>query len=725
MKRLAVLIALMASPSAAQVVTLKTGEHGDFTRLVLNLPKPEVWRLGRTEEGYEIEIGDGTSKFDLSDVYRLITTDRLRSIWVDPQSGLLQLGIGCTCHAIPFEYGPRSLVIDIREGVAPAESAFENPLSGDTALTALVEAAPTRPKTRPQGGDATNSGASYDWIAGHLPREAAPEGEEPAANASAPQTLEAEVDLGSFRALLTDQIGMGATEGVIEMRVPEVKPSQLENAQDPDQARVALASLPGLSIDDRDRTEGMTATGANCPAEEVLDLKSWAQSDQAATELTMAKGLLLAEFDEPQADRITEAARVHLYFGFGAEARNLLSAISSTYQIDPFLVAISYLVDDGPSPENPFAGMQSCQSNAALWALLTTPETEPLDGLNGAAVARSAMELPRHIKSILAPRIVARLLREGDRSNAEVVQNALERAVATDDPVIHLLEAEVALTQHRPADAETHLDELSEGEATLEALFKRVEARFQQGQPVDQADVLAIEAFAFDQRTGDQEDAFKKALTHAYALTGAFEKAFGEAQDDKVLSADVWETLAKMGQDSDVLQFSVGLREEVRDTLTDEVRVTLARRLLELGLPNAATALLADRASPVELMAEVNLANGDGRAALRAMSATLDEVAPDLLASAYKTLGQYETSAEILRNAGQDAEAARLERWQGTWATEGPDDDKLWLELASLVSGVGGDAALPPLRAAAADVERSAKTREDIRALLQSVPLSP
>lgn len=724
MKRLAVLIALMASPAAAQVVTLKTGEHGNFTRIVLNLPKPEVWQLGRTEEGYEVAIGDGTSKFDLSDVYRLITTDRLRSIWVDPQSGLLQLGIGCTCHAIPFEFGPRSLVIDIREGAAPAESLFETPLKGEAALSALAEAAPSRPRTRPAGGETAPTGPAYDWIAGRMPQDPAPMAEGPTANAAALQTLDAEIDLGSFRALLTDQIGMGATEGVIEMRVPDTPPAPQESAKDPDQARVALSALPGLSIDDRDRAEGLTTKGMNCPAEEVLDLKSWAQSDQAAAELANAKGLLLAEFDTPQADRITEAARVHLYFGFGAEARNLLAAISRTYQIDPFLVAISYLVDNDTSPENPFEGLQSCNSNAALWALLATPETEPLDGLNGAAVARSAMELPSHIKSILAPSIVARLLQEGDRTNAEVVQNALARAVASDDPVIHLLEADVALTEHRPADAEHHLDELSEGEATLEGLFKRVEARFQQGQAIDQADVLAIEAFAFDQRSGDQEAAFRQALTHAYALTGAFAKAFGEAQDDPSLRQDVWETLAKTGNDSDVLQFAVGVQAEEREGLTDEVRVTLARRLLDLGLPNAGPALLADRSGPVELIAQINLANGDGRAALQAMSTTLDEFAPDLLASAYQTLGQYDTSAEILRNAGQDAEAARLDRWQGVWATEGAETDKLWVELASFAKGQG-DTDLPPLAAAAADVERSAKTRDDIRALLQSVPMNP
>ena len=130
LKIMTLAFAVLSGPAAAQVVTVKSGEHGDFTRIVLSLPVSGDWRLGRTPDGYEVAITQGRPNYDLSDVYRLIKPDRLRSIWADPGTGLLQLGIGCSCHVIPFEFGPSNLVIDIREGSPPVGSSFEVPLAG-------------------------------------------------------------------------------------------------------------------------------------------------------------------------------------------------------------------------------------------------------------------------------------------------------------------------------------------------------------------------------------------------------------------------------------------------------------------------------------------------------------------------------------------------------------------------------------------------------------------
>lgn len=725
LKIMTLAFAVLSGPAAAQVVTVKSGEHGDFTRIVLSLPVSGDWRLGRTPDGYEVAITQGRPNYDLSDVYRLIKPDRLRSIWADPGTGLLQLGIGCSCHVIPFEFGPSNLVIDIREGSPPVGSSFEVPLAGGGALAALGAVQPPRPKLRPDADEPVFPSPTYDWIAASRPPEPKPM---PLplplasmAQEATNQTLDAEVDMKAFRNLLTTQIGFGATQGVVEMRLATPPEPKADTPPDAEQARVAISALPGLSIERRQTSEGIMANGQDCPAEDTLNIQDWATADDPASEMAAAKGSLLAEFDAPQSDQISAAARVHLAFGFGAEARNVLLNVANTFQPDPFLLAMSYLVDGDNSPENPFANMQSCNSNAALWALIAAGEGQPLDGLNGVAVARSAMELPKSLRPVLAPMIVTRLIQEGDPTNAEVVQNALMRVLPDGDPTVKLLEAEIALTEEEPAAAEARLDQIAEGEVTLDALFARVEARFQQGLTLDAGDILAIEAFAFEQRTAEREAEFQSALAHAYALSGAFEQAFAQASDSFGLQSDVWSTLARSGTDSDVLAFAVSLPAQGRDGLPQAVKDLLAGRLVELGLPNVAVGFLHD-GSPVDLVAKVNLANGDARSALRALSSELDQTAPDLLAAAYETLGQYETSAEILRDSGQAEDAARLDRWQGKWPTEEETADTPWAELARLAEDSSAEPALPPLRAAEADAERSARTRDGIQALLQSVP---
>lgn len=754
MIRLILVLICLAGPVSAQVVTVRSGEHGDFTRIVLTLPAGGDWRIGRTETGYEVDLPTSNPRYNLTDVYRLITRDRLRDIATDPASGRLRLDIGCACHVIPFEFGPRNLVIDIRPGPAPEASSFEMPLSGGATMAALTgvrtgagnwsetglgtraEAGlPEAPSPMPVLPDRE---PTYRWIDNRLALRPArepvlpfskeptpPKTDAPVSAARVLSTeLDAEVDLAGFRELLIDQIGVGATQGVVDLRLP-TKPTATEGASKaPDQARVALSRLPGLSVDAGNRTDGLRADGQTCPAEDRLAMKDWAATDDAASEISAAKGKLLAEFDLPQADEITAAVRAHLFFGFGAEARNLLFALSKNVPPDPFLLAISYLVDGDRSPENPFADMQSCESNAALWALLAAPETEPLDGVNGAAVARSVMELPHHLRSVLAPRVVTRLQALGDPTNAEVVQNALIRAVSKDDPTIQLLDAEIALSENRPAEAEVHLNALDEGEATLAGLFARVEARFQQKIPVDQADILALEAFAFEQGAGERKAEFQIALTRAYALSGAFEQAFRMAEAGPQLELDVWSILANSGADSDVLTYATGLSGPARDLLPDDLRSTLAERLLGIGLPNAANGLMTD-GTKTHVRARVSLANGDGRTALRVLTAAEGEEDPTLIAKAYEGLGQYETAVEVLRTAGKESEAARIERWQRKWPEPNGNDDDPWSKLAAFTVDRADDPPLPPLRAAQDDLDRSIATRAGIEALLQGVPPPP
>ncbi|HEX9857991.1 MAG TPA: hypothetical protein VGA75_06510, partial [Paracoccaceae bacterium] len=163
MKALIVALILLLAPlapgrAAAQVIAVKSGEHDTFTRLVLETGAPVGWALGRTTDGYELRLDRDGFRFDLSQIYRRVPRHRLAAIWVDPASGTLHLGIGCACHALPFEFRPGIVVIDLRDGPPPAGSSFEQAF--EQAL-ARKTPAPSAPADRPQ----PEAGVLPDWKA--------------------------------------------------------------------------------------------------------------------------------------------------------------------------------------------------------------------------------------------------------------------------------------------------------------------------------------------------------------------------------------------------------------------------------------------------------------------------------------------------------------------------------------------------------------------------------
>nr|MCU0901781.1 hypothetical protein [Cypionkella sp.] len=218
MKWLILVGLLFAGSAHAQTVSVKSGEHGPFTRLVLQFPRTVDWVIGRSDVGYGLRIEGPQLTYNLSSVYELITKDRLRSIWVDPATGDLALGVNCPCHVIPFELAGNTLVIDIRDGAPPDNSVFEISLETNLPVPPLAAAAPPRPVGRraEAAPDSAANDRRYDWLADLTD---AP----PTTEAVPPDRADLEKDLRleDFRTMLIEEVGRGATQGVIEMERPK------------------------------------------------------------------------------------------------------------------------------------------------------------------------------------------------------------------------------------------------------------------------------------------------------------------------------------------------------------------------------------------------------------------------------------------------------------------------------------------------------------------------
>lgn len=713
MIRALVLMAGLAAPAGAETARVISGEHADFTRLVVELPAADDWTVGRTAMGYGFVTQSAVQPdYDLSTVWQRIPRTRLQALRVDPDTGALVLSLACPCHVFPFEYQPGMIVLDIRDGAAPPGSAFEAALVlpvGDDDMVGATAGPPVE---------------GYDWrkltgpgqVAEALPDFAAA-GEDLLPN------------LDPLRDALLRQISRGAADGIIDMELPgrSVPP----DGADPgaiDQARLALGELPGLAvIDGRTDPDIRPEAGLTCLPDEALALGDWGDGRPPLDLLAEARSGLYQEFDKVDTDAVLRSVRLHLHLGFGAEALQYARLVPEPAPGElPALISMARLVDGEVDPTTPFARMLACDGAAALWAALAHDRLPAADPVNADAIVRSFQALPPHLRRHLGARL-ADLLRDRDPDAARMVRDAMERTPDIAPGAVALLDAKADLHADRADAARAHAEvAVTEGAANIESLVALVEAHFRSMEPLSPDVADGLRAVAGEVEGTALEPAVRRAETLALALSGQLTAAFALAGPDGAEAADLWQVLARRGEDDDLLRLAVLPVGAPVPSVAPETGEAIAARLLDLGFPEAALAWLgpvaaADADARRRLAARAELARGDARQALTLATGLDGEDMALLRAEAQTRLGALAAAELALVAAGLDEEAARRAAWEGDWpgvAAAGADP---WAKAAGLaVTRAATDAG--PLARGEAALDASSATREALSALLSTVP---
>ena len=737
---LALLLVLLQVPIAAfaQAIVVQSGEHPGFSRLVLELGQPVPWTLGRTADGYELKLEGASARFDLSQVYRLIPHDRLAAIWVDPSSGNLRLGVGCACHAMPFEFRPDVLVVDLKDGAPPPGSSFETALDG-AGLPRLAARAVSRPRARPGGQP-----ASYDWRAAALAAAPAPASPEPAQSRS---LATPNVDLAPMRDTLLRQLSQGAAQGVVAMTLPKPEATKAPTAAD---------SAPGLVEQIRvgedlgfaagplaPEPAPMTAEGIGCLADDELAIATWGQDLPVAEQMAPTLTALIGEFDRPDPEAIRRAVRFYLYLGFGAEARQLLRGVEIAPQDQAIWRAMAIILDQDPPTEDPFQGMLVCDSAAALWAVLAHPHLAIGDDPNTQAILRSFSALPLHLRRHLGPPLAARFLEHNDTETALTLRAAVLRAPGDPGPQVRLIGAEIDRAMGDPAAADQTLQQLASegGPVAARAMIAKVEVQIDHGQPVDMPTVTALAALAFEHRGSELEPALQRAHLLALAAAGDFASAFSQLALAPDTEPDLWRIMAEHGADSVVLEQAVLGPEIALPALPVATRRNLVARLLALGFPDPALRWLPEVLAPGPaatdqdrlLAAKAQMQRHDAREVLRLVAGLTGPEADRLRAEAQVWLGDPATATALFAALGDGpGELAAARQAQG-WALIADHGQDPWLAAARLVLPAPADRAatvpvapqpIPgPLARGRQTVAESAAARATLAALLAEVPI--
>jgi hypothetical protein len=230
------------------------------------------------------------------------------------------------------------------------------------------------------------------------------------------------------------------------------------------------------------------------------------------------------------------------------------------------------------------------------------------------------------------------------------------------------MQARFAAARGETAIAATSVSQMlaSSGPQSAAALATLVDLNLADAQPLDPAQVTALQ-FHLAEAAGTAEAAgLARALVLAHALAGDFDAAFAALPDAPAARADLWHLLAK-GPDSAVLLHAIGADP---DGLSPDTRRAMADRMLALGFP-----------------AEAQLWSGN--------SAPLVMPAPGL-------------------DAQQTGIMAR------DWAAIAANGSPIWQSAAQTLSPAEPEGG--PLTRGRALAETSAQTRAALDALLSEVP---
>ena len=108
----ALVLLCFAQMSLAQTVAVRSGEHPQFSRLVLDTGRERTWELSEDGDQRWITFDPPIEAFDLSSVFDLIPQTRLRDIAA--REGLV-LTLACDCPITSSRHQNRYLVLDISD----------------------------------------------------------------------------------------------------------------------------------------------------------------------------------------------------------------------------------------------------------------------------------------------------------------------------------------------------------------------------------------------------------------------------------------------------------------------------------------------------------------------------------------------------------------------------------------------------------------------------------
>ncbi|WP_162617717.1 hypothetical protein [Yoonia maritima] len=573
--------------TAAEPVSVQTGEHPNFTRMVFSIAEGVDWKLGRIDDGYALLL-PSSDGFDLRRFYDLIPRDRISEV-NQLAEDTVRIAVACDCRAEAFLFQPQILVVDIIDGLPKFGSPYEEPFFDDFEATNLpvpnelpewslpliIQAEQGTVKTKPIVAPVFDS----------VP------------------TGGLDADLSLLEQTVVHGLADGLTRGVLD-RGQTVSTGTMREAVSATDLWASNEHLPGLITHNNldvmavsvDQRAGQTQSGGACPEEEYFNVHLWADERPFSTQIGEARSGVTQEFDQTDEHNVLRLAQIYVYFGFGAEAIQALETDGVHSKQRSYLSQLAHIVD-GDSRSHELGTQQvSCHSAVALWALLSVSDG-PLDAeVDRSAVLTAFKALPPELRSHLSAELVTRFLDIGDHDAAmQVLSSApVDRDKSAEDLIADILLSGV-IGDHDAA-AETILELVQpNSRITPNAMTEILNGSSEKDIPVARQDFVLADAVRFEARDSPEAAELARAQFDAYLAQNLFDDALALLSSETVhvdlrTNTRSYDALAARAasemSDADFVEFAF---DQPPDHFSPEVQREIGVRLADLGFIDRAT----------------------------------------------------------------------------------------------------------------------------------------
>ncbi|WP_299899583.1 hypothetical protein [uncultured Ruegeria sp.] len=643
MKRIGFLIAVLVTAAnvvTAQGVVVRSGEHDGYTRLVFDVPPDTGWVLAQRKNGASITIALDDVTFETNSVFGRLTTNRLTSLSQKSPGSALEMEFGCNCVPSAFLYRNSMIVLDIMPGdfLPPLLEDIPPPLSGRTA-----EATPPY----------IDTGLNLPLLT---------------------MTEQGIKDQLSIRLL------QGTDRKLLDLELAPVGP---RNTVSPDTTAVSsqLNSNVRLTtvLDDLQNILNAELQPIDprpaCISNGGLNFASWSGEAPFPSQVSALRLGLYKEFDKVDDEKALKLAKLYTSYGFGAEALSVLKLVETPPDGTKQITAIARVVDNRATlPMSPFIGLQRCESDAALWAVLSEKELAP--DANIEAIEHAFARLPDHLRRLLGPRLSQIFVSAQQLEAARRVISSVDRIEPETTPSVTQAKASVAKAEGNSEREEELLTEvISSTHAAAEsplALARLVEKRWSERKTVSSQELDLAASYAVEFRRSELGPMMNRTYAIALSLSQEFDRAFDVIKalppgpdSDSAVNRHL-HLLSERSDDATFLHQTMEVMQpDLVAVLTAETAIALASRLADLGFAEQTFALAnrpedqSRRLDRARLRARAALLSGRPHQALLELADDNSDEALALRAQAMVSTEDFAAAGDMFRGLEQNEAANR------------------------------------------------------------------
>ena len=720
------ILAAVASIATAQPIVVRSGAHEGFARLVFRLPESSEWDVENLENGARVALTATTSGFDTSNVFQLIDRQYIED--VSSTQNTLEIAFACNCVASTFVSRGQFLVVDVADKLEMDTSGqlgvlgnFGWPTTSQRLAFSGVpnfsheQADPETKALRSRNEFDVSSetkNAVVPDVVGNLTQLPAPEDQ--------PDTDPGN-QLAQAQQKLARRVAIAATQGVLD-------PSQAELDIPVGRARPQIdteifdSSVPNVTVNEQSSslnlrvssssdlpTQGLseqlqsTSLGVRCVDPELVAVETWGADVPSSDKLAEYRSELFSEFDRLNEEAAVGLTRLYLFYGFGAEARQVLSIQQSLAQQNPALLEIADIFEFGHvRTGNYLKNFADCDSNAALWGILAQKAVSPSEPINADAALLALTALPLHLRRFIAPMLSRRLLEYGDDARAETALRSIDRVPEPPSAQANLARAELQMAKGDTEVAQQTLADVvsSNEQQSAEALIQFVDSHLQEDSLIDENVATLVEAFAVEMRGSPLGVELKRTHVLALAKSGQYDQAFealsrmrliDDAETENNLRALLLELVTRSAPD--VIFLERAIDESLRSTPIQDTRImfSMAERSVDLGFSQLAETLLAQSPQAShstrhkKLRARIALDLGRPHEAEAQLFGLDSDVADRLRARAKTMEKNYERAMEIFDQLDEPDESVRAALLAENWSRLSQSENSAYAPFAELI----------------------------------------